>query len=96
MNEKKNIDKLFKEQFKNFDIAPKDYVWENIEDKLHEDKRKKRRIIPIWWRVAGIAAGLVVLFTVANQIYNTSDKMAFQKILLLMKLAQKRTLSLKM
>jgi len=74
MNEKKSIDKLFKEQLKDFDVAPKDHVWKNIEQKLHEDKRKKRRIIPIWWKFAGIAAGLVLLFTVANQIFNTSKK----------------------
>lgn len=73
MNEKKNIDKLFKEQLKNFDVAPKDHVWEHIEERLHEDKRKKRRVIPIWWRVAGIAAGLVLLFTVANQFFNNSE-----------------------
>ena len=79
MNEKKNIDKLFKEQFKDFEIAPKDHVWENIEERLHEDKRKKRRIIPIWWRVAGIAAGLVLLFTVANQIFNASDTNGISK-----------------
>ncbi|WCO01601.1 hypothetical protein [Psychroserpens ponticola] len=72
MNEKKNIDKLFKEQFKDFDVAPKDHVWENIEERLHEDKRK-RRIIPIWWKVAGIAAGLVLLFAVANQVFNTTN-----------------------
>lgn len=79
MNEKKNIDKLFKEQFKNFDVAPKEHVWENIEERLHEDKRKKRRVIPIWWRVAGIAAGLVLLFTVANQFFKASDKDEFSK-----------------
>jgi len=79
MNEKKNIDKLFKEQLKDFEVAPKDYVWENIEEKLHEDKRKKRRIIPIWWKFAGIAAGLVLLFTVANQVFNTTDKDGISK-----------------
>jgi len=73
MNEKKNIDKLFKEQFKNFEVAPKDHVWENIEERLHEDKRKKRRVIPIWWKVAGIAAGLILLFTVANQVFNPTE-----------------------
>ena len=79
MNEKKNIDKLFKEQLKNFDVAPQDHVWENIEERLHEDKRKKRRVIPIWWRVAGIAAGLVLLFTIANQFFNTSENEDFSK-----------------
>lgn len=73
MNEKKNIDKLFKEQLKEFEVAPKDHVWKNIEQKLHEDGRKKRRIIPIWWRFAGVAAGLILLFTVADQLFNTSE-----------------------
>ncbi|WP_431133183.1 hypothetical protein [Psychroserpens mesophilus] len=74
MNEKKNIDKLFKEQLKNFEVTPQDHIWENIQEKLHEDQRKKRRIIPIWWRVAGIAAGLVLLFTVAHPFFSSSDK----------------------
>jgi hypothetical protein len=74
MNDKKKIDKLFKEQLKNFEVTPKDYVWENIEQKLHGDKRKKRRIIPIWWKVAGVAASLLVLFTIANPFFNTSGK----------------------
>lgn len=79
MNEKKNIDKLFKEQLKNFDVAPKDHVWENIEERLHKDKRKKRRVIPIWWKVAGIAAGLLLLFTVVNQFFNNSENDNFSK-----------------
>ncbi|WP_052461159.1 hypothetical protein [Psychroserpens mesophilus] len=79
MNEKKNIDKLFKEQLKNFDVAPKDHVWENIEERLHENKRKKRRVIPIWWKVAGIAAGLLLLFTLANQFFNNSENDNFSK-----------------
>lgn len=74
MNEKKNIDKLFKEQLKNFEETPKDHLWDNIEERLHEDKRKKRLIIPIWWKIAGIAAGIILLFTVANQVFNNSVK----------------------
>lgn len=79
MNNKKNLDKLFKEQLKNFDVAPKDHVWENIEERLHEGNRKKRRVIPIWWRIAGIAAGLILLFAVANQVFNTSEKEGVSK-----------------
>jgi chemotaxis protein histidine kinase CheA len=69
MSEKKNIDKLFKEQLKNFEVAPNDAVWEHIERKLHKDKRK-RRVIPIWWKIAGVAALLVLLFTVGNTLFN--------------------------
>ncbi|WP_298755315.1 hypothetical protein [uncultured Psychroserpens sp.] len=71
MSEKKNIDKLFKEQLKDFEVAPPEAVWENIEQELHKDKRK-RRVIPIWWRLAGVAAALLLLFTVGNTLFNTN------------------------
>jgi len=71
MSEKKNIDKLFKEQLKDFEVAPNDAVWENIERELHKKKRK-RRIIPIWWKFAGVAALLALLFTVGNTFFNSS------------------------
>ncbi|MBO6605439.1 hypothetical protein [Psychroserpens sp.] len=72
MSEKKHIDKLFKEQLKDFEVAPGDYVWERIEGELHKDKRK-RRVIPIWWKIAGVAAALAVLFTVGKSFFSTSD-----------------------
>ncbi|MFT5628593.1 MAG: hypothetical protein ACI92X_001846 [Dokdonia sp.] len=72
MSEKKHIDKLFKEQLKNFEVAPNDAVWEKIEAELNKDKRK-RRVIPIWWKVAGVAAALLLMFTVANTFLNDFD-----------------------
>ncbi|WP_299332631.1 hypothetical protein [uncultured Psychroserpens sp.] len=74
MSEKKHIDKLFKEQLKDFEVAPKDHVWEHIERKLHQDKRKKRRVIPIWWQIAGVAAVLALLFTVGNTFFNNNTQ----------------------
>ncbi|MEY8849407.1 hypothetical protein AB9K26_11355 [Psychroserpens sp. XS_ASV72] len=73
MKEKKTIDKLFKEQLKDFEATPSDAVWEQIEKELHQDERKKRRVIPIWWKFAGIAAGLALIFTIANLMLNSSD-----------------------
>lgn len=57
MNDKKNIDRLFQEQLKDFEVHPPEFVWENIREKLEE--KKKRRAIPIWFRYSGVAAGLV-------------------------------------
>ncbi|MES2487715.1 MAG: hypothetical protein V4581_17435, partial [Bacteroidota bacterium] len=57
MSEKKNIDRLFQEKFKDFEVAPPDFVWDNIEDILKE--KKKRRVIPLWIRLGGVAAVLV-------------------------------------
>jgi hypothetical protein len=44
MNKRKNIDKLFQEKFQDFEINPPEFIWENIEEKL---KEKKKRTIKI-------------------------------------------------
>ena len=46
MSDKKHIDRLFQEGFKDFEATPSDAVWKNLEAKLNE-KKKKRRVIPI-------------------------------------------------
>jgi hypothetical protein len=73
MGEKKHIDRLFQEKFKDFEVPPSDEVWNNIEAKLKE-KKKKRRIIPIWWRYAGVAALLLLLITVGSLYFNQTGK----------------------
>ncbi|SDR76727.1 Uncharacterized conserved protein YggE, contains kinase-interacting SIMPL domain [Formosa sp. Hel1_31_208] len=72
MSEKKHIDKLFKEQLKNFEVAPDDIVWEHIERELQKDKRK-RKVIPIWWKLVGVAAMLALLFTVGKLVINSDE-----------------------
>ncbi|MGJ8591388.1 MAG: hypothetical protein ACSHXF_02500 [Aquaticitalea sp.] len=67
MSEKKHIDRLFQEKLKNFEATPSDAVWDSIHDRLHADKRK-RRVIPIWWKFAGVAALLALLITVGVKL----------------------------
>ena len=74
--ENKNIERLFQEKFKDFEVSPPDFVWENIQEKLHP-KEKKRRVIPFWFKTAGIAASFVaimsvVFFNTDNDIKNTN------------------------
>ena len=64
MSDKKHIDRLFQEKFKDFEVAPDAAVWERIEAQLKE--KKKRRVIPIWWRYAGVAAIVLLLITIGN------------------------------
>lgn len=65
MEQKKHIDRLFQEKFKDFEISPDDAVWDKIEETLQKDKRK-RRVIPFWWKLGGVAALIALLFTVGR------------------------------
>lgn len=59
MKERKSLDRLFQEKFKDFEVSPDEQVWKNIEAALHQ--KRKRRVIPIWWyQVAGVAALLLI------------------------------------
>lgn len=69
MNEKKNIDRLFQERFKDFESAPNDKIWNNIHDALHEKKKKK--VIPLWWKLSGIAAGFILTFLAFTPFLST-------------------------
>ncbi|MDO5978782.1 hypothetical protein [Flavivirga spongiicola] len=79
MSDKKHIDRLFQESFKDFEAIPSDAVWENIEAKLNQ-KKKKRRVIPIWWRYAGAAALLLLLLTIGGVYFNNADKIPTNEI----------------
>jgi len=66
MSEKKNIDRLFQEKFKDFEAAPPEFVWDNIREALEE--KKKKRVIPIWIRLSGVAALLIIGLLAGLQI----------------------------
>ncbi len=58
---KKNIEELFQEKLGDYSQLPEEHVWENITASL-DKKRKKRRIIPIWWKLGSVAAVLLIAF----------------------------------
>ncbi|MBW2937196.1 PorT family protein [Aureisphaera sp. CAU 1614] len=65
MKHKKNIDDLFKEQLSSFEATPSPEVWKHIEAQLKKEK-EDRKIIPIWWKLGGVAAVLAILLTVSD------------------------------
>ncbi len=69
---KKNIDHLFQEKFKDFDESPNEKVWSDLEASL-DKKKKSRRIIPLWWKLGGVAALLAILFMVINPLEDTAE-----------------------
>ena len=72
MKEKKNIDELFKDGFKNFEATPSPRVWENIQAELKKEKNKGI-VIPLWVRIGSVAALLALLFTVGDWFYSSED-----------------------
>jgi len=72
MSDKKNIDRLFQERFKDLESVPNEKIWNKIHDALHEKKKKK--IIPLWWKLSGIAAGFILAFVAFNTLSSTFDK----------------------
>jgi hypothetical protein len=72
MKEKKQIDKLFQERFQNFEATPPPEAWSNIKAQLKKEK-EDRKVIPLWWKLGGVAALLALLLTVGNSVFNSGD-----------------------
>src|SRR5688572_22416905 len=64
MGDKKNIDRLFQEKFKDFEVDPDDSLWSRIESELDANSNKNKRAVLLWWKLGGIAAALALLFTI--------------------------------
>lgn len=72
MKNSKNIDRLFQEKFKDFEATPNEKIWKNIESSLQE-KEEKRRIIPFWWKLSGVAALIAVGFFIGKEYTGNSN-----------------------
>ncbi|WP_067029768.1 outer membrane beta-barrel protein [Allomuricauda sp. CP2A] len=70
---KKNLEQLFKEAFEGFQEVPDDKVWDSIEASL-DKKKQKKRLVPLWWRLGGVAAVLAVLFYIINPFENAQQQ----------------------
>lgn len=70
---KKNLEQLFKEAFEGFQEIPDDKVWDSIEASL-DKKKQKKRLVPLWWRLGGVAAVLAVLFYIINPFENAQQQ----------------------
>jgi hypothetical protein len=84
MKEKKNIDQLFRERFAEHEVTPPAQVWENIQAQLREEK-KERVLIPLWWKVAGVAASLILIFSLSNTLLDDTNKEIVEEVPVLQK-----------
>ncbi len=73
MADKEEIGKVFKDRLDALQTAPSDGVWTNITDALDKRKKKKRgMIIPLWGKLAGVAAGLSLLLFLGSIYFDDS------------------------
>lgn len=71
MKERKNIDRLFQENLKDFEVYPPNKAWNVIEKQLVITPRRRR--YPLWAKFASIAALFLLLFSVSTVYLIPSD-----------------------
>ena len=69
-----NLDKLFQEKLANFQEIPDEKVWNSIAASL-DNKKRSRKLVPLWWKVGGAAAILAILFFAIDP-FTTSEQVA--------------------
>ncbi|WP_298418190.1 hypothetical protein [uncultured Kordia sp.] len=80
MSDQKNIDNLFREAFKDFEAKPDAALWDKISSQLDEnspkaDKKKEGIVFLPWlYKIAGVAAALLLLFFIGNQFIDNSEE----------------------
>lgn len=75
MKKDQNIDELFREKLLNFEQEPPAWLLDNILAKAAAGRRKKKIIL---WRVAGVAAGLLLAFIAGWQMNYLNNPMTGQ------------------
>lgn len=66
---KENLDNLYNRKLKGVETRPPEEVWKNIASRLPQ-KKTKRRVLPLWYRLGGIAAAIALLVFLGNTFYS--------------------------
>lgn len=69
MKDRRNIDDLFQEGFEQFEATPPADMWDRIEARMKKED-DDRKVIPIWWRYAGVAALIALLLTTGTFVFD--------------------------
>ncbi|MGB0895977.1 MAG: outer membrane beta-barrel protein [Flavobacteriaceae bacterium] len=75
MGSKKNIDKFFQEQFKDFEVNPSELVWDNINSELDAIAENQKKPMPLWVKYSGVAALLLLFIIVGKSYFSSSELM---------------------
>ena len=64
MRDFKNIDRIFQENLKDYEVSPPNRSWNEIEKNLQPIKAKRR--IPYWLKISSVAALLIFFFSIGT------------------------------
>jgi len=78
MNSDNNFNQSFRDRLRGFEATPDEQVWVRIEAELRE--KKKRRVIPFWWRLSGVAAALILASAVYYAFFRHTESPAGQVV----------------
>jgi len=70
----KNIDRIFQENLKDYEVFPPNRAWNSIEKKLQPTKVKRR--IPYWLKISSVAALLIFFFSVGTIYFIPTNNFA--------------------
>ena len=73
MSNKKHIDRIFQEKFKDFEVSPNPELWTKIQNDLNIEKEEPKKVFPMWLRYASIAAILAILVTIGAFVFDGSS-----------------------
>lgn len=73
MSDKKHIDRIFQEKLKDFEVSPNPELWNNIQGQMNLEKEEPKKAFPLWLRLAGVAALLVILFTAGTWMFDGNN-----------------------
>ena len=73
--EKEKVDNLFRDTLDDFAQAPDPKVWDKIQASLDSQIKRKRRAVPLWWQLGGVAAALALIFFLA--LSGTDSELSF-------------------
>ena len=77
MKKEKNLDELFRDKLLNYELEPPAYLLENILSAVAGERRKKKLI---FWRVAGVAAALLLAFVAGWQLNDNAIQKTNQAV----------------
>ncbi|OBX21881.1 MULTISPECIES: hypothetical protein [Bizionia] len=75
MSNKKHIDRIFQESFKDFEAKPNPELWSKIQNEMALETEKPKAF-PIWMSIASIAAVLAVLVTIGSVVFTGTNNPA--------------------